>query len=211
VVGSDDVVLVAVADDLEIQVVAEAPAGGRRVGQLPWFRPGEQGVAGVCGDPLGGVNGARVPELDRGGDVGRRQVDDAPVSGVLHGDRSIVSDCGDVPPVAVLHPVGRCDAQGAVVAAGDDGVVDGGKVAVGELRGSGRGGGEVEAVLAGAMVELGNEFAGGGEHDRVGPGGVVGLPCGEHLVGHRGQVADVHSVSIEVEPQRLGEAFAQGQ
>ena len=193
-------------------MVAEAPAGGRRVGQLAWFRSGEQGVAGVCGDPLGGVNGARVPELDRGGDVGRRQVDDAPVPGVLHGDRSIVSDRGDVPPVAVLHPVGRCDAQGAVVAAGDDDVVDGGEVAVGELDRSGWGGwGEVEAVLAGALVELGHEVAGGGEHDRVGPGGVVVPPCGEHLVGHRGQVTDVHSVSIEVEPQRLGEAFAQGQ
>jgi hypothetical protein len=36
-------------------------------------------------------------------------------------------------------------------------------------------------------------------------------PGGEHVVGHGGQVADVDPVAVEVEPERLGEAFAQGQ
>ena len=74
---------------------------------------------------------------------------------------------------------------------------------------SGRGVDAVEAVGAGPLVELGDQVAGGGEHDRVQAGGAVGLPGGEDVLGHGGQVADVDAVAVEVEAERLGVALAQ--
>ena len=68
-----------------------------------------------------------------------------------------------------------------------------------------------EAVGAGALVELGDQLAGGGEHDRVEAGGPVGRPGGEDILGAGGEVADVDAVVVEVEPERLGSAVAQGQ
>ena len=75
----------------------------------------------------------------------------------------------------------------------------------------GRGVGALESVGAGLLVELADQLAGGGEHDRVQPRGTVGLPGREHVLGHGGQVADVHPVAVEVEAQGLGLALAQRQ
>ena len=71
--------------------------------------------------------------------------------------------------------------------------------------------GAVEAVVAGAGVQLGDEVAGGGEHDRVQAGGSVGLPGVEHVVGDRGQVADVDAVVVEVEAECFGVPIAEGE
>ena len=68
-----------------------------------------------------------------------------------------------------------------------------------------------ESVAAGSLVELGDEFAGGGEHDRVQPCGAVVLPGGEHLFGDGGEVADVDPLVVEIEPDRLSPAVAQGE
>ena len=56
-------------------------------------------------------------------------------------------------------------------------------------------------MTTGSAVEVGDEFAGGGEHDRVQPGGPVGNPRGEDIIGCLGEVADVHAAMIEVEPE----------
>ena len=40
-------------------------------------------------------------------------------------------------------------------------------------------------------------------------GGAVGLPGGEDLFGHGGQVTDVHPAGVEVEPQGGGASVAQ--
>jgi hypothetical protein len=54
-------------------------------------------------------------------------------------------------------------------------------------------------VITGSAVEVGDEFAGGGEHDRVQPGGAVGNPRGEGVLDRLGEVADVHPSMIKVE------------
>ena len=66
-------------------------------------------------------------------------------------------------------------------------------------------------VLAGAPVEVGDEVAGGGEHDRVEPGGPVGYPGGERVLGGSSKITDMHTSVIKVERQRLGVAFAEGE
>ncbi len=159
--------------------------------------------------PLGGVHGGGVPQLDVGGDVVGRQGDLAAGAGVLHDQGPGAARVQHGPPVTVLHPVGRCGMQAAVVAAGDDGVPDRGVVAVGQgdLVGGSRG--SVQAVVAGALVELGDKLPGGGEHDRVPSLRPVRTPRLKDVLGHGGQVTDVHPTGIEVEPQRGGATVAQ--
>ena len=52
-----------------------------------------------------------------------------------------------------------------------------------------------EPVGAGALVELADQFAGGGEHDRIQAAAPVGLPGGEDLLGEGGEVADMDCVA----------------
>ena len=108
------------------------------------------------------------------------------------------ADAGDGPAVAVLDPVGGGESESAVVAAGDDHISDTGLVPVGQphLR---PGRGAVEAMIAGAAVEFGDELAGGGEHDRVESGRSVGNPSGEGILGGLGEVADMNTAVIEIE------------
>ena len=63
VVRLQDRVGVAVADDLEVEVVGGGAAGEQRVELLAALLAGGQSVDGVHGDALGAVDGARVPEL----------------------------------------------------------------------------------------------------------------------------------------------------
>jgi len=55
-------VRVAVADDLEVEVVGMPAAGEHGVKQLPRLLPGQQAVHGVGGDALRTVNSGGVPE-----------------------------------------------------------------------------------------------------------------------------------------------------
>ena len=71
--------------------------------------------------------------------------------------------------------------------------------------------GTVEAVVAGAAVEVGDEFAGGGEHDRVQSGGSVGRPSGEGILGDGGEVADMDAAVVEVEAECARVAVAEGE
>ena len=64
---------------------------------------------------------------------------------------------------------------------------------------------------AGALVELADQFAGGGEHDRIQAAAPVGLPGREDLLGERGEVADMDSSLVEVEAERFGPAVAEGE
>jgi hypothetical protein len=67
----------------------------------------------------------------------------------------------------------------------------------------------VQAVVARTLVQLRDEVAGGGEHDRVESAVAVGLPRGEQLLGCRGWVADMDPLTIKVEAERFGSAVAQ--
>ena len=58
---------------------------------------------------------------------------------------------------------------------------------------------------------MGNEFAGGGEHDRVQLFRAVVLPGGEDVFGDGGEVADVDPLVVEIEPDRLNPAVAHGE
>ncbi len=59
-----------------------------------------------------------------------------------------------------------------------------------------------EAMLAGANVQLGDQVAGGGEHDAVPVGGPVGRPGGEQVLDGGGLVADMNAVLVEVVAER---------
>ena len=166
---------VAVADDLEVEVVGVPAAGEHGVQLLPGLLPGQQAVHGVGGDALGGVDGGGIAETGRGRDVVGGQPDGEVAAGVPHGQVAVAADVGDGPAVAVLDPVGGGEAEPAVVAAGDDHIADTGPVSVGQTHlPSARD--VAEAMVTGAAVELGDELAGGGEHDRVESGRSVGRP-----------------------------------
>ena len=64
----------------------------------------------------------------------------------------------------------------------------------------------MEAVGADAPVQLGDEVAGGGEHDRVKATVTVGQPCAEQLLGRGDGVANVDALPIEVEAESFRSA-----
>ncbi len=135
-------------------------------------------------------------------DVVGGQRDREPAAVVSDGQVAVPADAGDGPAVAVLDPVGGAEAESPVVAAGDDHVPGTGLVAVGQAHHRSRQV-AVEAVGSGAAVELGDQVAGGGEHDRVQPGRPVGSPGGEGVVGGGGEVADMDAALVQVELERL--------
>ena len=111
--GPDDAVRVAVADDLQVEVVGDAAAGQHRVQLLPGLLAGGQAVHGVGGDALGGVDGGGVAELGRRLRRSRRAAGRCGRCGVCRTVRSPPSvDLEDGPPVAVLDPVGGRSAAG---------------------------------------------------------------------------------------------------
>jgi hypothetical protein len=66
-------------------------------------------------------------------------------------------------------------------------------------------------VVAGALVELADQFPGGGEHARIQAAAPVGLPCREDVLGQGGEVADMDALLVEVEAERFGPAVAEGE
>ena len=216
--GSDDAVRVAVADDLEVDVIGQPAAAEHRVQLLAGLLAGGEAVHGVHRHALRAVHGGGVAELGRGRHIVGGQPDAAPGAGVLGGHVPAVVDLGEGPPVAVLHPVRGACAQLPVVGAGDEQIAVAGQVAVrephhGRRRGRRRvvgGGGEAgEAVGSGPLVEVADQVVGGGEHDGVQAGGAVDLPGREHRLRHGGEVADVDPALVEVEAERFGSSVAQ--
>jgi hypothetical protein len=130
-VGSDDGVRVAVADDLEVEVVGVPAAGEHGVQLLTWLLPRCEAVHGVGGDALGGVDGGGIAEIGRGAHIVNRQPDAQLAAVVPHAQSAAPADMGDGPAVAVLDPIGGGKAESAVVAAGDDHISDAGLIAVG--------------------------------------------------------------------------------
>ena len=113
-------VVVAADADVEVEVVGVPAAGERDVEQLPGFAAGQDGVAGVDGLALGGVDGAGVAELDVLGDVVGGQGDAPAGLRVPDVECAVGTDRGDGPAVAVGDPVGGRQREATVVAAGDD-------------------------------------------------------------------------------------------
>ena len=85
---------VAVADDLEVEVVGGPAAGEHGVQLLAGLLPGEQAVHGVGGDALGGVDGGGVAETGRGADVVGGQPDGEVAAVVPDGQVAVACRCG---------------------------------------------------------------------------------------------------------------------
>ena len=64
---------VAVADDLQVEVVGAAAAGQHGVQLLPGLLPGQQAVHRVGGDALCGMNGGGIAQAGRGAHIVDRQ------------------------------------------------------------------------------------------------------------------------------------------
>ena len=201
---------VAVADDLEVEVVGVPAAGEHGVQLLPGLLPGQQAVHGVGGDALGGMDGGGVAESGRGLNVVGGKSDGEVAAGVSDGQVALFAEVGDGPAVAVFDPVGGGEAESAVVGAGDDHVSDTGPVSVGQTH-LGYCRRVIEPVRAGTGVQLGDKLSGGGDHDRVEPSGPVGNPSGERILSGGGHVADMDPAVIKVELQRRRVALAEGQ
>jgi hypothetical protein len=156
---------VAVADDLEVEMVGVPAAGQHGVQLLPGFLPREKAVRGVGGDALRSMDGAGIAETGRGRDVVGRQPDGQLAAVVPDGEVTAPADAGDGPAVAVFDPVGGGEAEPAVVAAGDDHISDAGLVAVGQrhLRYQG----VIKTMRPGTAVEFVDKLPSRGEHDRV--------------------------------------------
>ena len=122
---------VAVADDLEVEVIGGPAAGEHGVQLLPGLVPGQQAVHGVGRDALGGMDGAGIAETGRGAHIVNRQPDPVVAAGVPDSQVTLLADMGDGPAVAVLDPIGGSESESAVVATGDDHISDTGQVPIG--------------------------------------------------------------------------------
>ena len=107
---------VAVADDLEVEVVGVPAAGEHGVQLLPGLLPGQQPVHGVGGDALGRMDGGGIAETGRGAHIVDRQPNGQLAAVVPDRQVTAPADAGDGPSVAVLHPVGCGEPEPAVVA-----------------------------------------------------------------------------------------------
>jgi hypothetical protein len=121
---------VAVADDLEVEVVGVPAAGEHGVQLLPGFLPSQQAVHGVGRDALRRMDGGGIPETGRGSHIVTRQPDGQVAAVVPHGQVALLADVPDGPAVAVFHPVGGAESETPIIGAGDDHVADTGPVSV---------------------------------------------------------------------------------
>ena len=162
-----------------VQIVAGHPGGDDRVG-------GAAADAGLAdGHALHGGMGVGVTQAHPtrfdvpGGD------DPGDAAGDFGGGhRPVGVDLLHFPAVVVPDEVGPAQGQGPLVLLGDDHIAGRHRFPVGQLRfGAGVADLDGEAGGAGLRVEGGDHGQGGGDHDRVGAGGDVGGPCGEHLPG----------------------------
>jgi hypothetical protein len=159
--------------------------------------------------PLGGMDGGGVAETGRPVDVVSGESDGEVAAVVPDGEVTVPADVGDGPPVAVLDPVARGEAEPSVVGPGDDHISDTGLIAVAQphhrIRHI-----PVEAVVSGATVEFGDQLAGRSEHDGVKPGRSVRKPSTEGILSGGGNVANMNPAMIKVELECLGLAVTEG-
>src|SRR5215208_3406562 len=66
-------------------------------------------------------------------------------------------------------------------------------------------------MRSGTLVQVGDQVAGGCDHDRVEPSGSVGNPGAERILSCGGQVADMDPAVIKVELERPGVAVAESE
>jgi hypothetical protein len=129
-VGSNEGVRVAVADDLQVQVIRGLSAGEHRVQLLPGLLSCGQAMHGVGGDALGAVDGGGVAKAGRGLNVvGGEPCGEVAVA-VSDGQVAAATYSSDGPAVSILDPVVGHEAESPVVGAGDDHVADTGLVPV---------------------------------------------------------------------------------
>ena len=131
---------IAVADDLQVDVISGPAAGEHGVQLLAGLLPRGEAVHRVSRHALGGMDGAGVAETGRGLDVVGGESDGEPAAVVPDSQLTVPTDMGDGPAIAVLNPVGGGQPESSVVSAGDDHISEARRISVGQrhLR-SGRG------------------------------------------------------------------------
>ena len=200
---------IAVTDHLQVQVIRGPAAGEHRVQLLPGLLSGDQAVHRVGGYALSAMDGSGIAQPGRGLNVVGGQPCGEVAAGVSDDQISEATYSSDGPAVTVFDPVVGREAEPAVVAASDDHIADTGLVAVRQAHlAAGRV--VAEAMITGLSVEVGDEFSGGGEHDRVEPGGPVENPSAERILDCGRYVADMDTAVIKVEVECLWFAFSEG-
>ena len=126
------------------------------------------------------------------------------------GEPSAAVDVGDGPAVAVLDPVSGRERDASIVRAGGDHIADTGLVSVPQTH-LWPGCGTVQTMITGSAVELSDELARGGEHDRVESGRSILNPSGEGILGDLGEITDMNTALIEIEAECAGIAVPQGE
>jgi hypothetical protein len=156
------------------------------------------------------VDGGGVAEAGRGTNVVGGESNGEVAAVVPHGQTTTGADMRDGPPVTVPDPVGGRESEASIVTAGNDHIADTRPVSVPQMHFlSGRG--TVATLITGSAVELGDELAGGSEHDRVESDGSVGNPSGEGILGDVGEITDMNTAMVEIKAECAGIAFPQGE
>ena len=208
-VGVDQAVRVAVADDLQVEVVRLPSAGEHRVDVLARLLAAREPVHGVGGESLRAVDRGGVAEVDPFAHVVGGQGHGVLRAQALDAQAAVRRDGRHLPAVAVLHPVATSDRQATSVVAGDHQVAGNRDVAVGEASAATDHAASFVVALLGELVESADQISGRGEHEGVQAVRVVLRPCVQHRARHGDDVADVDPVVVEVVAQRLRPALAQ--
>jgi hypothetical protein len=72
--------------------------------------------------------------------------------------------------------------------------------------------GVIKTMRAGTAVELGDQVAGGGDHDRVESSRSIGNPSAERILSRGRPIADMNAavIKVELEPRRVALAEGEG-
>jgi hypothetical protein len=201
---------VAVADDLEVEVVGVPAAGEHGVQLLPGLLPGHQAMHGVGGDALRTVNSGGVAQTGRLPHIVTRQPDGQLAAGVPDRELTAAVDMGDHPAFPVLDPVGGRKSESSVVHAGDDHITDTRPVSIPQTHLL-PGRATVKAMITGSTVELSDQLAGRSQQDRVQSGRSIMNPSSKGIVSDLGEITDMDTTMIEIEAECAGITVPQGE
>ena len=190
----------------DIKLVIFPATGERNIGPGPVGRCIHQGMRGVYGRSLGTVNSGGVPELHRFLYVPGGEGDFPTVAGVLCGDASVIVQVGHAPEVTVFHEIlPTINNESACILPGNNGVPN---VCAGRImqRYSTRASAHLavlDRVSLRQIIQSGDGFVGGRDHDRLLPSGHVGAIFAENVFNHRIRITSHNAVIILVPLERF--------
>ena len=195
----------------DVGAVRLPAAGERDIQVFPGHARVHEHMRGVHRDALGPVGGDGVAEVKMlGGVVGGEHDRGAPFAPrTSEGEGAVVSDLGDRPPVAVVHP-SSSGTQSAVVVPGDDRIPDRGMGAVVQRDfAAGVHGAVEDQVHAGALVERLDGLVRVGDQHRRPAGLPVVPPRGVGGIDHRLRFTALDAAVVKVGADHFGAAVPQ--